>query len=38
LVPLIVEPLYHQNVEDGVYFILPFKPHRKFLIPLPLIG
>ena len=28
--------LYNQNLDDTVYFVLPFKPNRKFLIPLSL--
>ncbi|MGH2567175.1 MAG: hypothetical protein ACRDGA_02465 [Bacteroidota bacterium] len=32
--PRIEIRLYRQNADDTVYFVLPFKPHRKFLIPL----
>ena len=28
--------LYNRNLDDTVYFVLPFKPNRKFLIPLSL--
>ena len=34
--PRIEIRLYNQNPDDTVYFVLPFKPNRKFLIPLSL--
>jgi hypothetical protein len=34
--PRIEISLYNQNLDKPVYFVVPFKPHRKFIIPLSL--
>lgn len=34
--PKLTIRLYNQNADGTLYFVLPFKPHRKFLIPLRL--
>jgi hypothetical protein len=34
--PRIEMRLYNQSLDDTVYFVLPFKPNRRFLIPLSL--